>query len=182
LQFEEKNGRYIVTGIGACTETELVIPREVDGVPVVEIGRYAFKASNHLTAITIEEGIITIGDFAFHDCTALVRVNLPKTLAFVCSWAFRGCKSLTTVELGDNIRSLQYGAFYECAALTSITLPKSIDKLDYYTFEGCKNLKTITFKGTKAEWQAIPKHDRWKDKTGYFTVVCTDGTISKANA
>ena len=48
-----------------------------------------------------------------------------------------------------------------------------------YAFHYCTSLTSITFKGTKAQWNAISKSDYWNAYTGSYTIHCTDGDISK---
>lgn len=47
-------------------------------------------------------------------------------------------------------------------------------------FGGCRSIKTITFRGTKAQWEAIEKGDEWNYGTVGYTVHCTDGDIVKS--
>lgn len=45
------------------TEPEVVIPAQVDGHPVTSIGAKAFAGLDGLTAVTLPEGVIRIGEF-----------------------------------------------------------------------------------------------------------------------
>lgn len=56
---------YIVTGMGECTDTELYIPAEYEGLPVKEIGESAFEFNKTITKISLPEEIVTIGNNAF---------------------------------------------------------------------------------------------------------------------
>ncbi|MBQ7778871.1 MAG: leucine-rich repeat domain-containing protein [Clostridia bacterium] len=67
---------YIVTEIGTCTDTELVIPSSYNGKPVKEIGTSAFYGANMFTSVTIPENITKIGDNAFGYCTNLERLYI----------------------------------------------------------------------------------------------------------
>ena len=49
-------------------------------------------------------------------------------------------------------------------------------------FDGCSGLTAINFQGIMAQWQAIEKGMSWDNLTGEYAVICTDGTISKADA
>ena len=45
---------YVVTGIGTCTDTDIVIPSTVDGLPVVEIADRAFEITPKSRAFIAE--------------------------------------------------------------------------------------------------------------------------------
>ena len=87
--------------------TEVVIPAELGGVPVREIGEEAFLGCERITKVTIPEGITRIGNYAFEYCSSLAVVELPESL----------------LEIG-------YGAFKNCAALREMVRPENIYDLD----------------------------------------------------
>ncbi|MBR2975084.1 MAG: leucine-rich repeat protein [Clostridia bacterium] len=64
---------YVLTGLGTCTEEEIVVTNYND-LPVYEI---AYRA--------------------FADCTTLESIVLGKYLEYVDSWAFEGCTNLKKV-------------------------------------------------------------------------------------
>ena len=94
------NGKYyIVTGFGACVDTELVIPFTHDGLPVKEIGDQAFYEYDPLKNIIMGDNITTIG-----------------------YEAFRWCDSLTDVTIGNGVTTIEKHAFSECYSLKDITV------------------------------------------------------------
>ena len=46
-----ENGTYEVSGLGTCTDTELVIPATYNGKAVITIGNYAFDSCDSLTSV-----------------------------------------------------------------------------------------------------------------------------------
>ena len=92
---------------------------------VTGINEHAFEASTGLTAVTIPEGITTIGLQAFYGCKALTTVTLPSTVTSIPSQAFGNCSGLKTLTLGSGISSLASQAFTGCNALTSVTVLNS---------------------------------------------------------
>ncbi|MDD6405738.1 MAG: leucine-rich repeat protein, partial [Clostridiales bacterium] len=64
----DKNQECIIIGIEPYYEGEIVIPSEIEGMPVTGISDYAFNGCDGLTSITIPEGVTSIGDEAFSGC------------------------------------------------------------------------------------------------------------------
>lgn len=188
---------YICTGIGESTDTEIIIPSMYNGLPVTEIGRNAFIDCSQITSVTLHSGITLIDNYAFSDCANLREIIIPNSVEEIGICAFRGCKSLTEITLQDGLTKIGSGAFrecvftelvvpdsvtsignyafYGCSNLTEITIPAGVEALGSYTFTSCPKLEKINFKGTVAQWQAIP-HTDWLYMSD-CTVVCTDGEI-----
>ena len=61
--------------------TEAVIPAELDGCPVTEIGEYAFKDCTRLKRVVLPDTIRRIGEFAFKDCSRLTELSIPDTVS-----------------------------------------------------------------------------------------------------
>ena len=62
---------YSVTGIGAYTDTNLIIPSRHQGFSVTSIGNNAFSSCGKLTSVVIPESVKNIGNGAFINCTNL---------------------------------------------------------------------------------------------------------------
>lgn len=75
------------------TDTEVILPEEIDGLPVTAIGDSAF-AGSAITGIVFPTALESIGASAFDGCTALVEVTLPDGLLSIGDYAFRGCKAI----------------------------------------------------------------------------------------
>ncbi len=109
---------YIVSGIGTCTDTDLVIPATYKDLPVKEIGASAFRDNTAITSVTIPEGVKTIGNYAFSGCTGLTSLTLPNSLQIIGQSAFYKCSGLASVSIPNNVESIGYHAFYNCPKLT----------------------------------------------------------------
>lgn len=116
------DGTCYVSGLGSCTDTDVVIPStSPEGDKVVEIGGSAFYHCISLTSITIPDGVAEIEGGAFSHCDSLTSVTLPDGL----------------LRIGDY-------AFYWCYSLTSITIPASVTEIGKVAFSWCYNIESIT--------------------------------------
>ncbi len=126
---------------------DVVIPAEIDGVPVTGILQNAFLDSP-ITSITIPDSVTSIGYQAFFNCNSLTTVEFGANsqLTSIGDWAFYSCNSLTTVEFGANSQLTNIGedAFKDCTNLTTITIPKGVTSIGEDAFYNCSNLTSIT--------------------------------------
>ena len=98
-------------------------------------------------AVTIPEGITTIGERAFVNCSALESIAIPNSVTSIGRFAFEDCQSLTAVTFGENskLTSIGYYAFENCRSLESIAIPDGVTNIEYWTFWGCESLTTVAF-------------------------------------
>lgn len=88
---------------------------------VTSIGSWAFDDCTSLTSVTIGSDVTSIGEAAFAECTALNSIVIPDNVIEIGSWAFEGCTGLTSVTIGSGVTSIGGAAFDGCTGLTSIT-------------------------------------------------------------
>lgn len=114
---------------------------------VTSIGSYAFSLCINLTSISIPDTVITIGDDAFNNCICLKSVIIPDSVISIGSGdgggTFRFCESLADVTLGRNVETLGFAAFAECKSLSTIFIPASVSTIHGNTFSGCDSLTDI---------------------------------------
>ena len=75
--------------------------------------------------IVVQNGVTSIGDYAFYGCENVTSVSLPSTVTQIGKLAFYGCKNLST-----------------------LTLPDSVTVVEDYAFAKASGLQTIVFKGS----------------------------------
>ena len=84
---------------------------------VTHISENAFSLSG-LTSVTLNEGVRSIGDYAFKDCAALTSVYLPSTLREIGNSAFDSCETLPSIIIPLNVAWIGSSAFNQCPLLT----------------------------------------------------------------
>lgn len=116
------------------TNTEIVIPSEIDGKKVTGIGNFAFQFRTNLISVSIPKGVTSIGYQAFVGCSSLKNITLPEGLTVIGYGAFMGCSNLTNILIPESIVSIGDVAFNGCRSLTEITVEES--NSDYASKDG----------------------------------------------
>lgn len=71
---------YVVTDLGTCTDTEVVIPYMHNGLVVTGISYAAFKDCDNITAIYLPASITSIGNTSLWNCDNLKLISFEGTL------------------------------------------------------------------------------------------------------
>ncbi len=104
--------------------------------------------SDNITEVIISDGINSIGEYAFYNCTKLTKINLSDVLVDIEGFAFYGCEMLTEINIPQCLYSVQDKAFFSCSSLETVDLPASCSKIGKAVFQNCKNLKNVTIRST----------------------------------
>lgn len=86
--------------------------------------------------------LTSVGAFAFHSCTKLTSVNLPKATSLSNS-AFNNCTALTSINI-PLVTSITTQSFYGCSALETLNLP-SVKTTGTQGIRNCKKLTRVDF-------------------------------------
>ena len=98
--------------------------------------------------VTIPNGVIEIGDYAFQDCDSLTSVTIPDSVTTIGYEAFYYCENLESVTLGKNVKEIEGSAFECCYKLASIEIPDSVTYIGGDAFYACRSLTSVTFENT----------------------------------
>ena len=91
--------------------------------------------------IKVEDGVTSIGDFAFDPCSQVTSVILADSVTSIGRYAFSNC-SITEIDLPDNLETIEDHAFIT-TKLTNIKLPSKLKTIGGSAF--CSSpLETIT--------------------------------------
>lgn len=113
---------------------------------------YSIRSS--IKAVVIEDGVTSVGDHAFYNCTSLTSVTLGNGVASIGSWAF-GNSALTSVTIPANITSIGDSAFYGCDALVDIYYNSNYCDFGENVFGYCDALTDIYFNGNFSDFANI---------------------------
>lgn len=97
-----------------------------------------------ITSVVIGNGVTSIGDYAFEDCSALKKLDIPQSVTEIGSKAFRGCSALTSLELPQTVNRIGNTAFQGCSNLETINIPSGVKSIEKDTFHGCEKLNDVT--------------------------------------
>ena len=121
---------YSVSGIGTCTDTDLIIPAIYNDLTVTSIAEDAFRDCSNLTSVYIGDNITSIGGYAFNNCSSLTGVYITDIVAW-CDISFGNAYAnplyyaeklyvnnelVTELVIPDNVTSIGDWAFYNRAS------------------------------------------------------------------
>ena len=110
---------------------------------VTTIGAYAFYRNSLLSSISLPEGLISIGGYAFYCCEALEEIKLPSTLTSIGHSSFYRCNGLEYVDIPYGVTGIPTDAFHGCRQLKTVNIPASVTTIGSYVFEYCDNLESV---------------------------------------
>ena len=134
--FNSKTGTLTISGSGDMQNYAYPASPLGETVPWY---RYAPK----IKTVQLPDGLTSIGDCSFVDCTALKRLELPDSVTRIGVFAFEGCTALQEVRFSAKLKSVDLMAFSNCTALTEALLPAAVTHVGYAAFSGCKSLRRL---------------------------------------
>lgn len=147
-----------ITGIenGAFRSCKLLTGVVIPGT-ISDVGGYSFDNNGgvfdyciNLKKAYIEEGVSTLGNFAFCDCEALDYVYLPNGLVTVGSSCFKRCNSLTELYLPESVINISTGGSFESGQ---------------YLFQG---VGSVYYPGDPFNIKDRTRLDEWERKMAYI--------------
>ena len=155
-----------ITGLGTCTDKDIMIPKNIDGYKVTAIGDKAFADISHVTSIEIPDTVTTIGTRAFYACTGLTEFCIPESVTEIGTQIFYKASNLKTVYYYSkywnyNNKVLDESNIERIIVSNNITssitsnlsnLKEAIiinaEQIPRFAFSNCVNLTSVTIKNT----------------------------------
>ena len=110
-------------------------------------------------SIKVEEGVTTIGNWAFAYCSNAKMIDLPETsLVKIGQSAFYRCSALEEIFIPDTVTQMAGSVFAYCSSLISVSISEKLTFIDSSVFAKCEKLKNIYYAGSASQWNAIDIH------------------------
>ncbi|MDR1372979.1 MAG: leucine-rich repeat protein, partial [Dysgonamonadaceae bacterium] len=107
LTWTLENGTLTISGAGEMEDYEL------QGAPW-----YPDRSS--ITNAIIEDGVASIGDYAFYLCQNLISATIPESVTRIGRQSFYQCENLISISIPENVESIGEWAFARCSSLIAI--------------------------------------------------------------
>ena len=162
LDYSLLGDNYWLSGIGTCTDTEIIIPEIYDNKKVVTIAANAFKGCSNIISIKMPDTVKSIGTSAFEGCTSLEKIIMSPKITELNSYVFKDCINLTEIDLssisvfknncltGSYIKALTVSdgativmnAFRD-SNLESVYIGKNVSEIPSNAFLECEKLSEV---------------------------------------
>ena len=161
---------------------DIVIPSEVNGYSVTEIGEYAFDSST-ITSVSIPTTVKRIMKDAFLLCNNLTSVVIQSTQTVIIgSLAFSSCENLTTLTIYGEVKSIGSFAFRGCTSLKDIylyarTVNENLDISSGAFINVSKEIKTHVYKGMEETYRHYSHRYSFPNLVGDLIFTVHDGEV-----
>ena len=142
-----------ISGTGAMTdESDEFTKPWSDGDIELSDGTFVGETFNIITKVVIEEGVTSIGNYAFSLSEMLSSIEMPSTLKRIGDYAFWSGFAVTygygepfSLVIPEGVESIGECAFESCRGFESVILPKSLKSIGENAFAECDIPKVISY-------------------------------------
>lgn len=129
---------------------------------------------SQIKIVVIEEGVTSIGDYAFYGCSNLTSVTIGESVTSIGESAFGRCSSLTRVETTDlaawssinfwsdgtgssNPLCYTHELYLNGMLVTDLVIPDGVTNIGGSAFDGCSSLTSVSIPDsvTNIGWRAF---------------------------
>ncbi|MBQ2895848.1 MAG: leucine-rich repeat domain-containing protein [Oscillospiraceae bacterium] len=104
-----------------------------------------------ITEVRVADGISSIGDYAFWNCSELRQIKVPDSVSYIGAYAFGACGSLESFAFPAALDTIGVGAFSFCTSLVEVKLPDGLVHIDDDAFQMCTALKRMSIPASVTE-------------------------------
>lgn len=137
--FNSNNGILTISGNGPMEDYNYSLSPFYDNSSIkaiiiengiTSVGRYAFPRCDEIMSVTIPESVETIGEGAFCQCLGFTEFNIPTSVESIGKEAFSGCANLKKIFIPRMVLNIGEGAFSDCAGLNEIRVDENNEAYD----------------------------------------------------
>lgn len=129
--YYEKNRKHIEIISYDGEDTEVIIPEEIENLPVEKIQKKAFLSKKKIRKIVLPGTLSEIGDWAFTYCDQLREVVFPKKKISLGKNIFSGDKHLQSITISGSLKEKKTGIEYMLSsAITAFGTYQLLDAED----------------------------------------------------
>lgn len=152
----QSNGSSITISDCDAAASDVVIPSEINGIPVTEIARGAFVSCEQLTSLTIPETVTVIGELAILQCPMLTDILVSEENPAFCSengilydkeqtilYRYPEGKTEKNFAIPETVTAIGEDAFRNCQNLWKVTILESVKAIDDFAFSNCYGLRSV---------------------------------------
>ena len=134
---------------------------------VTSVGSYAFYQCSNLASVTLADSVTALGTAAFNNCGMLTSIDLPDGITEIPGYCFNYCK-LTEIGWPSGLTTIGQNAFQGCA-FGDLVLPEGITTIGQNAFSGCSNLARLTLPASLTTLDAYAFYGMYSTKEFVFT-------------
>ena len=139
-QFMQEYPETVTLTFDTLCETKNVLYK---GKQVTAYGDKVFAKNSSITSLVIGNNIKCIFGYSFIRCSALKSITLPEgKLVSIGDFAFQQCTSLENIIIPDSVIELGSCVFSRCSGLKTVVVGAGINLIDSSVFEDCTSLAT----------------------------------------
>lgn len=120
---DESTGVLTISGTGAMTNFSTASPSPW----------YDYR--NDITNLVIEDGITSIGNYAFYYHSAIPSITIPDSVTSIGEYAFSSCSAATTVTIGAGVTVISEKAFFASKLVTEVNFLGDQPTLEENSFQ-----------------------------------------------
>ena len=153
FSYNDWNEGIVIEGCSS-EEKVVVVPKEINGKPVLAIGERGLANMQNCEAVVLPDTVRVISKSAFTVDKAMKFVYLGTSLEKIDDLAFNGCSKLEFVEFPEGLESIGKLTFSHNVAIKYIKIPSSVTELPntfFFRENSNSDVEIHTPKGSKAE-------------------------------
>ncbi len=153
FSYNDWNEGIVIEGCSS-EEKVVVVPKEINGKPVLAIGERGLANMQNCEAVVLPDTVRVISKSAFTVDKEMKFVYLGTSLEKIDDLAFNGCSKLEFVEFPEGLESIGKLTFSHNVAIKYIKIPSSVTELPntfFFRENSNSDVEIHTPKGSKAE-------------------------------